>query len=543
MAPLNFDISCLAPVSDPWGPSATTPESLKFNGVPYAPFIKSDKLGKIADWQSTKEDENLSYAGNNSKYAQNKRDAYHAYGASAAKMFGAEAEEKGFSLVDKSSALANTANKQAVLKGGRKRQPGAAPGAKKTAASVLASAKKAPVASSATSGAGAKKQGGAGKSSPAWGTNKWAGSGSKWNLPANSNNTGSIEIGEGWKSVADLEFHRLTKLNLEISKPELLQRCGKIHAYSKTYEEKNADFLKPSIKTTVQQTTSQDPNIKQYAADDAAKVFITDEILSQLMCAPKSSASWDIVVTKKNGKVYFDKRENTFSIPLNENSPYTDASKRTAYELEATQISDYYINGSLSETNTSSFEGNSPISASGAIKKGYAYNKFELPNDKEGSNVPVIVRSSMDAYTFTKTSPIAIHPLFQFESNDWRLGFRNNKQGTILSDQIKKNNNKVSQWAIQASLASATQMKLAFIERDNVKVAKNHYVAGVITLTTNMLREQLGLNLNNGWGIVKSFIDIIEHEGGEEDYRFVIFKTPEHPKIVIYKVPFDAFTF
>jgi hypothetical protein len=35
-------------VNDEWGPEITTSTTL--NGVPYAPYSKSDKLGRMADW-------------------------------------------------------------------------------------------------------------------------------------------------------------------------------------------------------------------------------------------------------------------------------------------------------------------------------------------------------------------------------------------------------------------------------------------------------------------------------------------------------------
>jgi len=41
-------------------------------------------------------------------------------------------------------------------------------------------------------------------------------------------------------------------------------------------------------------------------------VYATDSILATLMCATRSSYSWDIVVNKIGGKLFFDKRDNTF---------------------------------------------------------------------------------------------------------------------------------------------------------------------------------------------------------------------------------------
>lgn len=42
------------PSGDGWGPSVTTETTL--NGVPYAPFSKGDKLGRMADWTTEGKD-------------------------------------------------------------------------------------------------------------------------------------------------------------------------------------------------------------------------------------------------------------------------------------------------------------------------------------------------------------------------------------------------------------------------------------------------------------------------------------------------------
>lgn len=38
---------------------------------------------------------------------------------------------------------------------------------------------------------------------------------------------------------------------------------------------------------------------------------MTDVLLTSLMCAPRSVYSWDIVVTKAGGKLFFDKRDGS----------------------------------------------------------------------------------------------------------------------------------------------------------------------------------------------------------------------------------------
>ena len=59
-------------------------------------------------------------------------------------------------------------------------------------------------------------------------------------------------------------------------------------------------------------TTTDDPVIRKLVKnEEKANVFVTDAILSTLMCASRSVYSWDIVVQKIGGKVFLDKRDNS----------------------------------------------------------------------------------------------------------------------------------------------------------------------------------------------------------------------------------------
>jgi translation initiation factor 3 subunit D len=55
MAPISLlDIVSSLPSDSAWGPP-TTAETL-VNGVPYAPYSKGDKLGRMADWTAEGKD-------------------------------------------------------------------------------------------------------------------------------------------------------------------------------------------------------------------------------------------------------------------------------------------------------------------------------------------------------------------------------------------------------------------------------------------------------------------------------------------------------
>ena len=40
-------------------------------------------------------------------------------------------------------------------------------------------------------------------------------------------------------------------------------------------------------------------------------MFITDTLLTTLMCTPRSVYSWDIVITRAGGRLFFDKRDGS----------------------------------------------------------------------------------------------------------------------------------------------------------------------------------------------------------------------------------------
>lgn len=62
---------------------------------------------------------------------------------------------------------------------------------------------------------------------------------------------------------------------------------------------------------------------RDLASQDKARVFVTDSILTTIMCAAKSVYSWDVVVTRVGDKLFFDKREGSTLdlLTVNETAP------------------------------------------------------------------------------------------------------------------------------------------------------------------------------------------------------------------------------
>ncbi|KAG7697834.1 hypothetical protein KL930_000111 [Ogataea haglerorum] len=521
-----FDFSKLSSPNDAWGPSSVIPDSLQFNGVPYAPFSKADRLGKAADWQQSKEDELKQQQLKNQN--QKRKDHYHAYGASAAKLFGAEEEEEEFSVVDNSNAI--PANQQTVLRGRNR------------------------VANQKLGG----KPGNVARNQPSRPQQGHLNTNMNPNY-RNFNNRykkddkvrePSLKVNTKWHSVSEIEFNKLTKLNLEVGEGTDLESYGSVHGYVKKFESFKQQALSVVDKVILNPTTSEDPVIQRLASEKKASVFVTDSILSQLMCAARSSYSWDIKVTKKDGIIYFDKRENTDRLEVDENSynapidlPDSDVNSASNLSLEATFINNNFLANSL-DSSVQEFEHPenpfvSKATSESLLNKGYKYRKFLLPSVSDNSRkLDIIVRTEIDAYSREQNKYLSINALNQYApspSNDWKNRLSGSR-GVIFAEEIKKNNNKIARWTTKSLLAGIDSMKIGFVSRANPKDNTKHIVAGALTFHPSGLSAQINLSLGNGWAIVRSILDIIEADGGKSDYTFIILKDPNSPKITIYKV-------
>jgi len=98
------------------------------------------------------------------------------------------------------------------------------------------------------------------------------------------------------------------------------ETAGFVYPYDKSYDRISTRAPKPLQvieKTIYNSTTTVDPMMEQLSDSNAATVFVTDSILSMLMCANRSVYPWDIIIVREGDKLYFDKRLNSaFGIQL-----------------------------------------------------------------------------------------------------------------------------------------------------------------------------------------------------------------------------------
>jgi len=532
--PLQFDF--LTPSGSAWGPSSTVPENLRFHDIPYAPYSKSDKLGKAADWQQSKEGGSQQQSvQKNVKLQRGQRDQYHAYGASAAASFAAENDEDGeFSVVDSSISTAKDSfnlpnaqsNNQNNQNANQQRQPTVLRGKK---SSVRPQTQRKP-----------------GYSNSTWYNNRMK-------EDINKNRESSIKVSKSWKIISDIEFSKLTKLNLEVGPGSDVRTFGSVPLYQKTFEKLNNGVsapLKASNRHSINPTVSKDPIIKELAEKKEAKVFFTSNVLTQLMCASRASYSWDVIVTRKGDNYYFDKRDGSIldkvTVDENSSSPPSDTHDTNINNAdnlitEATIINDNFVDSTVVPNAGVTLDTEEPPFPIGKdiLPKGYRYRKFLLPeNDEEAEPLPIIVRTPVDAY-MKDQGFVSVKALNQYDPKefDWKVKLTQ-QRGAIMASEMKKNNNKISNWTTEAILTGNDTIKIGFVARNTPKSNQTHVILGVATYKPQDLSAQIGLQQGNGWGIVKSLIDIIRHEyehgDATEQTKFVVTKDPKASKLVLY---------
>ncbi|KAG8720095.1 hypothetical protein FRC08_001196 [Ceratobasidium sp. 394] len=546
----------LPPIQDnpdgSWGPSALHMPA-QFKDIPYAPFSKTDKLGKFADWtESDVRDGRTGPVGTQQRYG-NRRDGQPAYGSGSTNAFAYihEQDEASFSVVDNRAAAPRRGGP-----GGFSRGRGGARGTSTRGGSTTRGTGR----GGATSARGATR-------APV--RRGWK----DWDKPSRTRES-SVPISPSWRILEEIEFPRLSKLRLEVDEPETLESYGKIYAYDKTYDRVNTKNEKPlqiidRIKYNT--TTSDDPIIQQFANKDTATIYATDGILSLLMCATRSVYPWDIVILREGNKLFFDKRDGgPFDfVTVNENAadppPDNDKDKDSlnsagSLHLEATYINENFAFQTVKESSAISFPKPNPFYGPDETEPlascGYRYRLFDLSVTEE-EDIKALVRTQVDAFIpggETKLSSgkgdnaglVTIKALNEFDSRaegaggapDWRTKL-DSQRGAVVATEMKNNSCKLAKWAVQSILAGAEVLKIGYVSRANSRDNARHVILSTATMRPADFAGQLNVNLTNGWGIVRTVADLCMKQ---PEGKYVLVKDPNRSVIRLYAVPMSAFT-
>ncbi|KAJ4415586.1 hypothetical protein N0V85_002646 [Neurospora sp. IMI 360204] len=554
-------IDSLPDLGATWGPAVTTETTL--NGVPYAPYSKGDKLGRMADWTADSKD-GRDGRGGRQQYNRNFRDQ-QIYGAGSTSIFAPPVaeDESSFSVVSNVRDTGKTRfGRGAVFTRGRGQRGGAG--------------------AQAGRGGGRQTFQRTGRGGQQYGGGYDGGRGGRQNTGARGrrfgwkdydkpqrNRDASINIKGDWKLIEEIDYNRLTKLNLETDEGEDVDDYGFLYAYDRSYDKpvvKNAERRLTAIdRAAYNVTTSSDPVIQELAEKDEATIFATDNILSMLMCAPRSVSPWDIVISRQGNKVFFDKRDNAALdlVTVNENAADAplDASEGSkdginqphALAEEATFINHNFANQVVVENESEKVNMahenpfyNASDESVPPASKAYKYRRFDLSTSEEES-VFLVVRTEIDTVqknaTDGKNQLVTVHALNEWDSKaqgaggalDWRTKLAS-QRGAVVATEMKNNSCKLARWTVQSILAKADVMKLGFVSRVNPKVNDKHVILGVVGWKPKDFANQMNLQLSNGWGIVRTIADMCL-KSESEDAKFVLVKDPNKNILRLYEVP------
>ncbi|KAL8228134.1 hypothetical protein R6Q57_015718 [Mikania cordata] len=521
---VGFDIGDVPFNVDGWGPpeSAITAASILNHpvNVPFAPFSRSDKLGRIADWTR-------------SNYNRTKNSADSAFDFTTDDSFtgGLKADEDStFRLVDGKPPPRPKFGPKWRFQNNRNQLPQRRDEeveAKKREAEKQRARRDRLYHANRTGGNNPRREASVFKS--------------------------SVDIQPEWNMIDQIPFSTLTKLSYNVSEPEDLLTCGSLEFYDKTYDRttpknerrlerfKNRNFFKV--------TTTDDPVIRRLANEDKATVFATDSILSTLMCAPRSVYSWDIVIQRVGNKLFFDKRDGSqldlLSVNETSQEPLPEA-KDDINSAHSLSVEAAYINQNFSQQvlhrdgKQISFEEPNPFATEGeeVASVGYRYRRWKLDND-----VSLVARCEVQSVVEVNNqkSYMTVNALNEFDPKysgvDWRRKL-DTQRGAVLATELKNNANKLAKWTAQAILASADMMKLGYVTRVHPRDHFNHVILAVVGYKPKEFAGQINLNTLNMWGIVKAIVDLCMklNEG-----KYVLVKDPHKPQVRIYEVPADAF--
>ena len=312
------------------------------------------------------------------------------------------------------------------------------------------------------------------------------------------NRDSSVNIKPDWQMLDEIDFNRLLKLNLDTGVGEDIDSYGFLYYYDRSYDKppvtKNVERkLNVVERSAYNVTTSSDPIITDLAEKDEATIFATDQILSMLMCAPRSVYSWDIVITRHGNKIFFDKREtggpNSLDlVSVNENAADAplEASEGNKDSInlpgtlaeEATFINHNFANQVVHESETSKYEFNhenpfyNPSTETDPLaSKGYRYRRFDLSLASDPEPLHLIVRTELDAVVKNNISGedqfLTIKALNEFDHKaqgsggalDWRTKLTS-QRGAVVATEMKNNSCKLARWTTQSIMAGADVMKL-----------------------------------------------------------------------------------
>uniref|UniRef100_A0A8B9UWY8 Eukaryotic translation initiation factor 3 subunit D n=1 Tax=Anas zonorhyncha TaxID=75864 RepID=A0A8B9UWY8_9AVES len=471
-----------------WGPCAV-PE--QFRDMPYQPFSKGDRLGKVADWTgATYQDKRYT-----NKYSSQ-------FGGGSQYAYFHEEDETSFQLVDtaRTQKTAYQRNRMRFAQRNLRRDKDRRNMLQFSMQTLPKSAKQ-----KERDRLRLQKK-----------FQKQFGVRQKWDQKSQKPRDSSVEVRSDWEVKEEMDFPRLMKMRyLEVSEPQDIECCGALEYYDKAFDRittRNEKLLRSIKRIFHTVTTTDDPVIRKLAKTQG-NVFATDAILATLMSCTRSVYSWDIIVQRVGSKLFFDKRDNsdfdlltvseTANEPPQEEGNSFNSPRNLA--MEAT-----YINHNFSQQ---------------CLRMGKEKYKFPNPNP--------FVEDDMDK---NEVASVA------YRYVNFSLPALVRMQDVGVVSQRRKPNLSFCfpcWWSSGGWNSSPAAPVSRYVSRYHVKDSARHVILGTQQFKPNEFASQINLSIENAWGILRCVIDICMKL---DEGKYLILKDPNKQVIRIYSLPDGTFS-
>ena len=379
----------------------------------------------------------------------------------------------------------------------------------------------------------------------------------QWNTWAYNRNrdvvtyTSSVDIRPEWSVLDQMQLSELTKARFPVDKDfahKDLEQRGALRWFDKSFDrvtpKLERDLVRPKS-SSYHTTTSDDPTLMRLAEEGKGTVFATDQMVAAIMCAARSVYGWDLVVTKRDGKLIFDKRDegafDLLTVSETAQDAITDDKENIngvpQLSRESTAANDAYAQQVLGDEPPVRL-GEADELAQGSVPSAYKYRAWRLSDA-----ITLVARCELNGVTETKgaNATLFVKALTEFDSKvtgmDWRSKIET-QRGAVIATELKNNANKLAKWTCCALLAGADIMKLGFVSRAHPKDPANHVILNTQSYKPKDFAQQINLTEANMWGVFKA---VAETTMKLPDGKYLLVKDPNKPTLRTYEVPEDAF--
>jgi translation initiation factor 3 subunit D len=605
----TFIVPAVAPNPDSWGPPVTnddgnpnapvtsetdTSNISKYADLPYAPFGRSDRLGRAADFagrggnnpmgggvfhqgRDHYRDGNRRNDGRNDRQGGGGgRGGGGGYGRGGDRGYGGgfgkidEEAEEVFQLVDTSKTA--TA-KRFVTPAARRRQHSARlrqVNARRQQSTTVSLSKET-LQRGGGGGRGAAGRGGRGAGRGG------RGRGNRFNNRVDR--SPSVAVQADWVKVEEIDLAKLTKhlvASTDVPNPDDILWCGFLDQYNDGYDKITARQPQPLKRMEHKEfypvTTTDDPVLEKLAIDGMGQVFVTDTILAHLMTCTRSVYPWDLVIQKLPGSgiLFLDKRDNSQLdyLTVHEtsyNPPTAEEGVNTPERLglEATMINQNFSQQILKKTGRKEMDMPNPFFDADDAEEGmepssvaFRYRKFKL-DDKTTlvcrTELHGLVKKTqyMTAFALNEYTPLPASTGAGKDANNnnqnnsnatslgpnWREKI-DSQRGAVLANELKNNSFKLAKWTAQSLLASADQMKIGFCSRVAPKNPYEHVILATQFYRPKDFATQITLSEGQMWSMMRMFVQLFQKQ---PEGKYVLMREPNKAVLMLYKVPQETF--